>query len=223
MRSACFIRSMRVVSLLLAVVFFGSMAKGAGWELIEDAKTGNQVAACTVNGTSPQGAVKATLVLHHRRGQPLKVTKKGAVTELPMIIELCVDAFESVKGFDFSAFEGPDATAADKNLVAVTIDAGVEHFVKRFNQSGWINQLDWLLKAPGTGDPISSSKNPDDFTFGIGDASRDVKDFIAIAGLLRKPEAKLEVTVTDSKDAKRQLRFVFPSDHATEVIAGLMR
>ena len=221
-RAACFTPRMRILSLLLAAIST-TTAGAAGWELHEDAKTGAQAAACTVTGAGPHGAAKATLVLHHRRGQPLKLVKKGNVTDLPIIIELCVDGFEAVKGFDFLAFEGPDAPAADKRLVSVTIEAGQEHFAKRFAQSGWINHLAWLLQGPEKADPASSPKEPDDFTFGIGDASREVKDFITITRLLQHSPTKIEVTVTDAKDPKRVLHFSFPTDHAAEVIGKLMR
>ena len=214
---------MRVLSILLATSIFSTTAGAAGWELHEDAKTGRQAAASTVTGTGPQGAVKATLVLHHRRGQPLKVLKKGEITELPILIDLCVDHYESAKGFDFLAFEGPDATAADKRLVSVTIEAGKERFAKRFTQSGAINQLAWLLDAPGATAAASSRKGSDDFTFGVGDSIPDVKDFITITKLLQQSPTKIEGTVTDSKNPKHILHFDFPTDNAAEVIGKLMR
>jgi hypothetical protein len=218
-RPACFTPAMRILLLLLATALLQRGAHAAGWELHEDAKTGAQVAACTVTGTGPRGPAKATLVLHHRRGQPLKVVKKANVTELPIIIELCVDGYESVKGFDFLAFEGPDAPAADKRLTAVTIEAGKERFAKRFNQGGWINQLAWLLESGAKTD----SAKANDFTFGIGDASRDVKDFITITRLLQQSPTKIAVSVTDAKDPKSALRFAFSADQAAEVIGKLMR
>ncbi len=221
-RPACFTAPMRTFFLLLAATFFTTVANAAGWELHEDAKTGQQAAASTVTGTGPQGAVKVTLVIHHRRGAPLKVVKKGEITELPIIIELCVDRFESVKGFDFLAFEGPDSAVAGKRLTTVAIDAGKDQFTKRYTQGGWINQLAWLLHSPEK-PGATASKGSDDFTFGIGDASRDVNDFITITKLLQQSPTKIEVTVSDAKDAKRALHFAFPTDNVSEVIGKLMR
>ena len=63
------------------------------------------------------------------------------------------------------------------------------------------------MKSPETTATASSQKHSDDFTFGIGDASRDVKDFITITKLLQQSPTKVEVSVTDSKDPKRTLHF----------------
>lgn len=217
---ACFTLAMRCLPFLIAAAIVTTTANAVGWELHQNAKTGAQAAASTVTGTGPQGPVKATLVLHHRRGAPLKVVKKENVTELPIIIELCVDAFESVKEFDFNAFDGPDAPAAGKRLIMIAIEAGKERFTKRFNQSGGINQLEWLLHL---GEPTSTAAAAHDFTFGIGDPSRDVKDFLTITKLLRQSPSKIEITVTDFADAKRILHFTFPTDNVGEVISKLMR
>jgi hypothetical protein len=217
---ACFIPRMRILSLLLATAITTTTARAAGWELHENAKTGAQVAASTVTGTGPEGSAKATLVLHHRRGQPLKIVKKDNITELPIIIELCVDGYESVKGFDFLAFEGPDAKAAGKRLTSVTVEAGTERFAKRFTQGGWINQLAWLLNGEDTKTAPTTSH---DFTFIIGSTTGNLKDYIAITKLLQQAPTKIEVTVTDSKNPKRLLRFAFPTGNVSEVIGKLMR
>lgn len=211
---------MRCLTFIIAAAIVTTTARAAGWELHQNAKTGAQAAACTAMGTGPQGPVKATLILHHRRGAPLKVVKKDNVTELPIIIELCVDAYESVKGFDFNSFEGPDAPAASKRLISITIEAGKERFAKRFNQSGGINQLEWLIHL---GEPTSTAAAAHDFTFGVGNPTRDVKEFITITKLLRQSPSKIEITVTDFTDAKRTLHFTFPNGNVGEVIGKLMR
>jgi hypothetical protein len=213
---------MRLLSLLLAGSISTSAAGAADWKFHEDGKTGRQAATSTVTGTGPGGAVKATLVIHHPHGMPLKVIRKGNATELPIILELCVDHFETVKGFDFLKFEGPDAPAADKALVTIMIEAADGHFSKRFTQGGWINHLAWLLPDEKT-DTALSPKGSDDFTFGIGDAIKDLKDFIAISRLLQKSPTKIEVIVTDSKDPKRTLHFSFPTSSAADVIGKVMR
>jgi hypothetical protein len=212
---------MRSSLLLLAGLIFSSVAKGDGWELHAAPKGDAQVAICTVTGTGPEGPAKATLLIHHARGVPLKIIKKRDVTELPIVIELCVHNFASVRGFDFDKFEGPDAPARNKPLVSVAIEAANEHFAKKFGQSGSQNSLRWLL--PETKIDASSLNDSADFTFVVGDPMMRLKDFITITDLLQKSPSKIEVTVTDFTNPKRTLHFNFATDNVSEVIGKLMK
>lgn len=212
---------MRSIVFLLAGLIFSSVAKGDGWKLHAASKGDAQVAICTVTGTGPEGPAKATLLIHHARGGPLKIVKKRDVTELPIVIELCVRNSASVKGFDFDKFDGPDAPAGNKPRVSVAIEAANEHFAKKFGQSGSQNSLRWLL--PETKMDASSLNDSADFTFVIGDPMRSLKDFIAITDLLQKSPSKIEVTVTDFTNPKRTLHFNFATDNVSEIMGKLMK
>jgi hypothetical protein len=214
---------MRSILLLLAGLIFSSVAKGDGWELHADPKGDAQVAICTGTGNGPEGPAKATLVIRHARGGPLKIVKKHDVTQLPIGIELCVHNSVSVKGFDFDKFDGPDAPALNKALVSVAIETANEHFAKKFRQSGFQNSLGWLL--PETKMDASALNDSADFTFGIGGSNedKDLKDFIAITDLLQKSPSKIEVSVTDFTTPKRTLHFNFATDNVSEVMGKLMK
>jgi len=108
-------------------------------------------------------------------------------------VEIFIHDLARYKGFDFDAFEGPDAPAAAKKLVIFTISAKGKAAVKmRFAAAGWYPQSD-------------------SFAFGMVEVSG--KPGTPQKALLRELAADAEsvqVTIVDFRDAARTIELLVP-------------
>jgi len=123
-------------------------------------------------------------------------------------LDIHVDAVAQLKPFHFDDFEGPDATAASKKLVQMTIARkGKPALTFTSTVSGWV---------PDSGK----------FAFGLADLSRRASSPArSILRALADDAQTLRIAITDPRNARLKLEFSVPvADQQAEfkaLLAGL--
>ncbi len=193
----------------------------AEWQFQEDPANRSRVAFVTANGVDSSGKpFRATLLLHCLTDRP---RANHAISRSPSAMELCVQDFQSIKAFDFEAFEGPDAKAAGRKLLQIEIAGDKGKVVEKFAVSGWINRLAWLLERRKTGVEEKPDAGPHDFTFGIGNVTKEQARYLRIASAIRDPSTTaIMLRLQEVDHPERTLRIEIPRKGATEALEKLL-
>ena len=144
-------------------------------------------------GTSPDGPVKAKLVVQYSPG------KDGTMT-----IEVVVEGARKMKGFGFDSYEGPDAPAAEGKFTRIVVErAGAKPLTLLTKVGGW-----YLGEA---------------FHFAASEANAHPGEVLKTVRAIQSGAAKVSVAIQDSKDAKKQLRADFAADGAADALTKLLK
>ena len=121
-------------------------------------------------------------------------------------LEFTVSPAESIKGFDFRYFEGPDAPGGDQKLMRITVTRADKRFVHTFYQAGY-----WSAEVDGG------------FVFETSDVTRDKRSpFRKLLNQLREGGQSLEIAVTDGKNPARVISVTYPLSGSKSVFKALL-
>ena len=152
-----------------------------------------RTATTTADGTSPDGAIKAQLIVKYTPA------KDGTIT-----IEFVVEGADKLKGFGFDSFEGPEAAAADAKLTRFVVERpGAKPVTVLTKVGGW-----YLGKA---------------FIFAASEANATPGEILKAVRALQAGATKITVSVQDSKTAQRQLRAEFATGGAPDALTKLLK
>jgi len=121
-------------------------------------------------------------------------------------LEFTVSPAQSIDGFDFEYFDGPDAPAREERLMKITVTQGSDHFVHTLYQNGY-----W------------SAEVTDGFAFQSADLTRDAQSEVrALLEQLREGAQSLEIAITDGRNHSLVLSATFPLSGSRSVFEALL-
>lgn len=122
-------------------------------------------------------------------------------------LEFTISPSSKIPGFDFEYFEGPDAPAAGKKLMKITLTQGGRQTRFQVGPGGWF-----------------SAEIDDGFVFGSGTPTRTkTGDMRKVVGGILGGAESIEVAVADGNDPPEVIAVTFPVATGKPSFQALMR